>query len=179
MPLQSTVNMLRKAQSEKYAIGLFDVHTLAGTLAVLEAAEEQRSPVIIAPVHTPRSAMAALIKALAAEPAVPIAIELDHGVDFDEVMVCIRAGFTDVMLDASARPYTENATLTREVVKAAHAAGVGEHLRQGAQQAAAAGSHVGESPRGPFVGVQILHCFQNSFGVRPGDQDARIDADWK
>lgn len=125
MPLQSIVPMLAKAQAEGYAVGLFDVHTLEGTLAVVEAAIEQRSPVIIAPFFAPRSAMAALIRELVVDVPVPVAIQLDHGREFESVMECIRAGFTDVMLDASTKPYEENVALTRQAVEAAHAAGMG------------------------------------------------------
>jgi fructose-bisphosphate aldolase class II len=123
--------MLKRARAEGYAVGLFDVHTLEGALAVIEAAVEQRSPVIVAPFLVPRRAMAAFIRELAADAPVPVAIELDHGRDFQAVMECIRAGFTDVMLDASAKPYEENVALTRQVVQAAHAVGLGVEAELG------------------------------------------------
>ena len=119
------VPMLKKAQAEGYAVGLFDAHSLEGIMAILEAATEQRSPAIIAPFFAPRRAAVALIRELAADTPAPVAIELDHGRDFGAVMECIRAGFTDVMIDASTRPYDENVTLTRKVVEAAHAVGLG------------------------------------------------------
>ena len=125
MSLQSMVPMLKKAQAEKYAVGLFDVHTLEGTLAVMEAAAEQRSPVIIAPILAPRRAMVALIRELAADSSVPVAIQLDHGKEFEAVMECIQAGFTDVMLDGSSEPYEMNVALTRKVVGVAHVVGMG------------------------------------------------------
>ena len=131
MPLQSMVPMLKRAQREGYAVGLFDVHTLEGAMAVIEAAAEQRSPVIVAPFFVPRRAMLALIRELAADVPVPIAVELDHGRDFCAVMECIRAGFTDVMLDASSKPYDENVALTRQVVEAAHAVGLGVEAELG------------------------------------------------
>jgi len=123
--LQSMVPMLKKAQAEGYAVGLFDAHSLEGIMAILEAATEQRSPAIIAPFFAPRRAAVALIRELAADTPAPVAIELDHGRDFGAVMECIRAGFTDVMIDASTRPYDENVTLTRKVAEAAHAVGLG------------------------------------------------------
>lgn len=125
MPLQSMVPMLKKAQTEGYAVGLFDAHSLEGILAILEAATEQRSPVIIAPFWVPRRGAVALIRELAMDTSVPVAIELDHGRDFGAVMECIRAGFTDVMIDASTQPYEENVALTRKVVEVAHAVGLG------------------------------------------------------
>jgi len=131
MPLQSMVPMLQKAQAGGYAVGLFDVHTLEGVWAVIEAAVEQRSPVIVAPFLASRRAMAAFIREQAADAPVPVAIELDHGQDFNAAMECIRAGFTDVMLDASTSPYEENVALTRQVVEAAHAVGVGVEAELG------------------------------------------------
>jgi len=125
MPLQSMVPMLKKAQTEGYAVGLFNAHTLEGIMAILKAATEQRSPVIVAPVFLPRRAAVALIRELAADLPVPVAIELDHGRDFGAVMECIRVGFTDVMIDASTRAYDENVALTQKVVQASHAVGVG------------------------------------------------------
>jgi len=125
MSLESMVPMLARAQAEAYAVGLFDVHSLEGTLAVIEAAVEQRSPVIVAPFRASRRAMTALIRELAEDAPVPIAVELDHGRDFKTVMECIRAGFTDVMLDASTEPYERNAALTRKAAEAAHAVGLG------------------------------------------------------
>lgn len=129
--MQSMVPMLKQARAEGYAIGLFDVHTIEGTLAVVEAATELRSPVILAPIVVPRRAIVAFIRELAADAPVPIAIELDHGQDFKNVMECIRVGFTDVMLDASTKPYEQNVSLTRQVVEAAHAAGLGVEAELG------------------------------------------------
>ena len=125
MPLQSMVPMLQQAQAEGYAVGLFDAHNIEGMIAILEAASEQRSPVIIAPFFVPRRAAVAFIRELAADSPVPVAIELDHGRDFQAVMECIRAGFTDVMIDASALPYDDNVALARKVEEVAHAAGLG------------------------------------------------------
>ena len=125
MPLQSMVPMLKRAQAEGYAVGLFDAHSLEGILAILDAAVEQRSPVILAPILVPRSAAAALVRELVASAPVPVALELDHGRDFAAVMDSIRAGYTDVMLDSSTRPYDENVARTREAVVAAQAVGVG------------------------------------------------------
>jgi fructose-bisphosphate aldolase class II len=123
--MQSMVPMLRRARSEGYAVGLFDAHNLEGILAIVDAAIEQRSPVIIAPFAIPFRAAIAFIREAVAEAPVPIAIELDHGQRLQTVLECVRAGFTDVMFDASAKPYEENAALTRHVAKVAHMAGLG------------------------------------------------------
>jgi fructose-bisphosphate aldolase class II len=125
MPLQSIVPMLKKAQNEGYAVGLFDAHSYEGFTAILAAAVDQSSPVIIAPQVNPRGPGAALVRGLVADIAVPVAIELDHGRSFELAMECIRGGFTDVMIDASTLPYDGNVALTKQVVAAAHAVGMG------------------------------------------------------
>ena len=125
MPLQSIVPMLKKAQAEGYGVGLFDAHSWEGVTAILGAAVDQRSPVIIAPQVSPRGPAAALIRGLVEDMPVPVAIELDHGRSFELVMECIRGGFTDVMIDASTLDYEGNVALTSKVVDAAHAVGMG------------------------------------------------------
>jgi fructose-bisphosphate aldolase class II len=117
--------MLKAAQAGKYAVGLFDVHTMEGVHAVLEAAAELKSPVIMAPMGGNRRAYVAWIRELAERVPVPVAIELDHGRDFANVIDAIRAGYTDVMLDVSTRPYEENVAMTQKVSEAAHLAGCG------------------------------------------------------
>ena len=140
MPLQSIVPMLKKARAEGYAVGLFDAHSWEGIMAILGAAVDQRSPVIIAPQVAARGPAASLIRGLVEDLDVPVAIELDHGRDFLTVMKCIRGGFTDVMIDASTLPYEGNVALTKKVVEVAHAVGLGVeaeigHVGQGADYA--------------------------------------------
>ncbi len=125
MPLQPMIPLLRKAQAEGYAVGLFDTISYEMTTAIVDAAVELHAPVIIGPFYLHRRGIAALIRELAADAPIPIAVELDHGRSFRDVMEAIRAGYTDVMLDASAEPYERNVALTRQAVEAAHAAGVG------------------------------------------------------
>jgi fructose-bisphosphate aldolase class II len=183
------VPMLAEAQAAGYAVGLFDVHTLEGTLAVVEAAVEQRSPVIIAPFFAPRPAMVALIRELVVDEPVPVAIQLDHGRDFENVMACIRAGFTDVMLDASTKPYEENVAHTRRAVEAAHAAGMGVegelgHVGRGEAYADVGARKVGftrpEDAEG-FVaetGVDALAvAFGSVHGVFKGTGEPELDLD--
>ncbi len=125
MPLESMVPMLRKARAGGYAVGLFDAISYEMALAIVEAAVELRAPVIIGPFYMHRRASAAMVRELAEDASVPVALELDHGRTFQEVMECIRAGYTDVMLDASQEPYERNVALTRQAAEAAHAVGMG------------------------------------------------------
>lgn len=117
------------AREGKYAVPAFNTSNLEMTRAIVEVAEELRSPVIIA---TSTSAisyagieeLSAIVRGLGSRAKVPVSLHLDHGTEFDLIIRCIRHGWTSVMIDASHHPLEENIALTREIVKIAHAAGV-------------------------------------------------------
>ena len=95
--------------------------------AVFQAARELRAPIILDCVEmNDIEAVADITRFLAVTryPEVPAALNLDHGRSFDVCAKAIRAGFTSVMIDCSKLPFDENAQITSEVVKMAHAAGV-------------------------------------------------------
>jgi fructose-bisphosphate aldolase class II len=104
--------------------------------AILGAAEEERSPLIIQVTqttlnYTEPEELTALLFALVDKSEVPVALHLDHGRSFDIVMRFLKLGYTSVMIDGSlqadgktARTYEENVAVTRQVVAAAHALGV-------------------------------------------------------
>ena len=129
MPLISSTAMLQEARQGKYCIGAFNVHTLEMLQAVVEAAEETRSPLIIQSTvgtvkHLGPDYIAAAARVAADRTGLPIALHLDHCTDFDLIVKCIRAGYTSVMIDASMHPYEENVARTRKVMEVAEAAGV-------------------------------------------------------
>ncbi|WP_309121191.1 class II fructose-1,6-bisphosphate aldolase [Paenibacillus sp.] len=129
MPLISSTSMLQAARQRKYAVGAFNVHTLEMLQAVVEAAEETRSPLIIQSTvgtvkHLGPDYIAAAARVAADRTGLPIALHLDHCTDFDLIVKCIRAGYTSVMIDASMHPYEENVARTRKVMEVAEAAGV-------------------------------------------------------
>ncbi len=112
-----------------WAVGAFDTVNLEISQAILEAAEAERSPVIIMllPSHTPMAEMPGLISAIRTEAekvSVPVALLLDHATNLQQVVTGIRMGFSVIMFDASSRPLQENIAVTRQVVEIAHAAGV-------------------------------------------------------
>ena len=125
MPLTSMIPLLKAGRSEGYAVGQFNFHNVDGLLAILGAAEEKKSPVILGPLFLKPPAIMAMLRELAAEAAVPIAVTLDHGQSFEQCAECIAAGYTDVMLDTSALPFEENAHESKRVVEVAHARGIG------------------------------------------------------
>ncbi|MGB7999350.1 MAG: class II fructose-1,6-bisphosphate aldolase [Anaerobacillus sp.] len=132
MPLVSMKDMLEKGKAEGYAVGQFNLNNLEFTQAILQAAQEEKSPVILGVSEGAARYMGGfktvvkLVDALMEEykVTVPVAIHLDHGSSFDKCMQAINAGFTSVMIDGSHYPLDENIALTTKVVEAAHAVGV-------------------------------------------------------
>lgn len=132
MPLVSMKEMLEKAKTEKYAVGQFNINNLEFTQAILQAAEEEKSPVILGVSEGAARYMGgfklivAMVKELMDEynVTVPVAIHLDHGSSFEKCVEAIHAGFPSVMIDGSHLPLEENIALTKRVVDVAHALGV-------------------------------------------------------
>lgn len=132
MPLVSMTEMLKKAKEEGYAVGQFNLNNLEFTQAILQAAQEENSPVILGVSEGAAKYMGgfktvvALVNALMEEykVTVPVAIHLDHGSSFESCAKAIHAGFTSVMIDASHHPFEENVETTSKVVELAHFHGV-------------------------------------------------------
>lgn len=120
--------VLKKAQNEKYAVGLFNTTDTDMLEAVIGAAEELNSPVIIgtAEVLLPYGELKLIAPALvsaAKNAKVPVVVHYDHGLIFDRCMEALRLGFSSVMFDGSTTPYADNIRATREIVKISHAFG--------------------------------------------------------
>lgn len=132
MPLVSMKEMLTKALEGKYAVGQFNINNLEWTQAILAAAEQEKSPVILGVSEGAARHMSGfktivmMVKGLMEDMkiTVPVAIHLDHGSSFEKCKECIDAGFTSVMIDASHHPFEENIATTTKVVEYAHARGV-------------------------------------------------------
>ncbi len=132
MPLVSMTEMLNKALEGKYAVGQFNINNLEWTQAILAAAEEEKSPVILGVSEGAARHMGGfktvvmMVKGLLEDMkiTVPVAIHLDHGSSYDKCKEAIDAGFTSVMIDASHHPFEENVQTTKAVVEYAHSKGV-------------------------------------------------------
>ncbi|WII38205.1 class II fructose-bisphosphate aldolase [Paenibacillus thiaminolyticus] len=127
--LISSTSMLQAAREHGFGITAFNVHTLEMLQAVVEAAEDTRSPLILQTTvgtvkHLGPEYIVAAATTAAKLSSVPIALHLDHCTDYDLIVRCIRAGYTSVMIDASMHPYNDNVRMTQEVVRVALAAGV-------------------------------------------------------
>jgi len=127
--LVTNKELLLAAKRGAYAVGAFNIQNLESLLAVVEAAVEEKSPIIVA--VTPSAIkygglkyLTALVKVAAENAPVPMSLHLDHGEDVETVRKCLEAGFTSVMIDGSHLPFEENVALTRRVVELAHSMGV-------------------------------------------------------
>lgn len=132
MSLVNMSVMLQKAKDGKYAVGQFNINNLEWTIAILKAAQEQQSPVILGVSEGAGKYMGgfkvvvSMVKSLIEELniTVPVALHLDHGTSFESCKKAIDAGFTSVMYDGSHDPIDENIRVTKQVVEYAHARGV-------------------------------------------------------
>lgn len=129
MALVTTKELLLDAQKKGYAVGAFNVENMEMVQAVIEAAEELKSPVIM---QTTSSTLKyagpeyyyANVAAAASMATVPVAIHLDHGSSFELAMKAFRAGYTSIMIDGSHNVLEENIAITKRVVRACHAGNV-------------------------------------------------------
>jgi len=129
-------NVLVKARRKKYAVPAFNINNLEILKAVIGAAEKMKSPVIVqtsegAVEYAGMSYLTAMIR-VAASGKIPVVMHLDHGKDLKVIWRAIKEGYTSVMIDGSALPYSKNVAVTRKVVKKAHAKGVSVEAEIGA-----------------------------------------------
>jgi len=129
MPLVTTKQLLLDAQKGGYAIGAFNVENMEMVQAVVAAAEELKSPVIMQTTpstvkYADMSYFYATVKNAAEKASVPVVIHLDHGNSFELAMQALRVGYTSIMIDGSHRTFEENIALTKLVVKACHPSGI-------------------------------------------------------
>ena len=129
MPLVTTKQMLLDAQKGNYAVGAFNVENMEMVMAVMEAAEELKSPVIM---HTTPSTVKyagldfflANVKAAAERASVPVAMHLDHGSSFELAMQAYRTGYTSIMIDGSHGSFEENIAVSKAVADACTPSGI-------------------------------------------------------
>ncbi len=124
MPLVNLKKLIVKANRENYAVGAFNFTNMETLQAIISAAEELKSPVII---QTSEGAInymglnyvSAMAVAAAKSAKVPVALHLDHGGSVDMAKDCIKAGYTSIMIDGSSLKLEENIDITKKVVNIA------------------------------------------------------------
>lgn len=119
-------DLLHKAKKAHYGVAAPDAYNSPSVQACFEAAVNLKAPVILSCLGTTNMEETAEVSRFYAQkyPQAAVALHLDHGGPFDEVMQALRCGYTSVMVDRSKLPYEENVREVKEVVKAAHAMGV-------------------------------------------------------
>ena len=139
MSLVSAKEMLEKAHEGHYAVGQFNINNLEWTKAILQAAQETNSPVILGVSEGAGKYMcgyktvADMVKAMIdyLGITVPVALHLDHGT-FEGAKACIEAGFSSVMFDGSHYPFEENVEKSKEIIALAHSKGISVECEVGA-----------------------------------------------
>ena len=106
MPLVTSTEMFKKAYAGGYAIGAFNVNNMEMIQAIVEAADECKSPVILqvsagARKYANPVYLRHLVQAAVETTNIPLVMHLDHGADFEICKASIDGGFTSVMIDAS------------------------------------------------------------------------------
>lgn len=145
--------ILKDAEERKYGVGLFNMLNLEMARGIIEAAEEERSPLIlgVAEVHLPLIPFeyaALIMNDIAKKATVPVCLHFDHGVSFDKIKAAVDAGFSSVMYDGSALPYEENLANSLAISRMAHAKGVSVEAELG---------HVGGGEGGTDDGIEEMY----------------------
>jgi fructose-bisphosphate aldolase class II len=144
MPLVNMMDVLRPAYQAGYAVGAFNADNLEMVQAFVQAAEEERSPLILqvsqgAIQYSGLEEVVNLTRFAAERAKVPVVVHLDHGKDFEQNVKALHAGVTCLGVDASMLPYEENLALSRKVAELAHLAGL--HAEAGIGYVPAYGEH--------------------------------------
>ena len=183
--LVNAADMLKKAEAGKYGLGAFNTNNLEWTLAILQAAEEAKSPLILQCTAGAAKWMggfkvcADMVKAAveATGVTVPVALHLDHG-SYEDCFKCIEAGFTSIMYDGShEETFQLNLDRTKELVELAHSKGMSIEAEVGG----IGGTEDGVTSNGELadpaeckqiadLGVDFLACgIGNIHGLYPAD----------
>ena len=140
----SMKDMLLHAHHNNYAVMAINCVNMEQVKAVIESAEEEKSAVIInisprqMKAHGYGYIMAPLIENLAKRASVPVAFNLDHGANFEDITAAMQYGFSSVMIDSSSYEFEENVRRTQQIASLAHGMGLSceaelGHVGQAAQ----------------------------------------------
>jgi len=137
MPLVSMRQLLDEAAKGGYGVGAFNVNDMEQIQAIMEAAKQTNSPVIIQASRGARQFAQdrylyhLILAASELYPEIPLAMHLDHGNSFETCKSAIELGFTSVMMDGSLKAdgktpatFEENVAVTKQVVDFAHERGI-------------------------------------------------------
>lgn len=174
--------IFKDARRNHYAVGAYNINNLEWTRAILRAAAETNTPVLVQVSMGAAKYMGGykFVRDMVADQMdamgirVPVILHLDHG-DFDAAMECIDLGFSSVMFDGHKLPLEENIAKTQEVIRAAHHRGISveaEIGKIGENQDSASGELASVEDAVTFadMGVDKLACgIGNIHGIYPAD----------
>ncbi len=180
---ESMKGMLAKANAEGYAVMAINAFNLETARGVITAAEEMNAPIIIDLLQDHVKAyfdcdiLTAPIVKMAQAAHVPVAINLDHGLDIAPLKLCLHEGFSSVMCDAAALPPEENAKVTRGIVELAQSYGASVEAEVGNMGCAeGADAHFTDDAMytDPDVAIKFIRdtgvdCLAVSYGSTHGD----------
>ena len=117
--------ILKYAENNKCAIGMFNATGLDSIKAIIEAAEELNTPVILAHaevhnIYNDISLIGPIMLDVAKRAKVKVCVHLDHGTSLEMIKKAIEIGFTSIMIDASSLEFEDNIKLTKKVVSMCH-----------------------------------------------------------
>ena len=129
MALITSKEMFKKAIEGKYAVGAFNVNNMEIIQGIMEAAQQEKSPLILqvsagARKYAKPVYLVKLVEAAMLDTGLDVCLHLDHGENFEICKQCVDDGFTSVVIDASKLPFEENIKETKKVVEYAHSKGV-------------------------------------------------------
>lgn len=129
MALITSKEFFSKAINGGYAVGAFNVNNMEIVQGIMDAAKEEKSPVILqvsagARKYAKPAYLRKLVEAAVEDTDLDVVLHLDHGADFEVCKQCVDDGFTSVMIDGSKYTLEENIELTKRVVDYAHSKGV-------------------------------------------------------
>ena len=157
--------ILLPAQKGKYGVGFFNAVNVEMARAVIETAEEMRSPVMVGTAEVllpvmPLERVAEYLIPMAQKATVPVCVHFDHGLSFEKCMKALRLGFTSVMYDCSTEEYDANVAKVAEMVRICHGMGVtveGELGHVGDNEGAGKLSQPSDFYTDPDVAVDYVH----------------------
>ena len=148
--LVTMAEILKRAKQGGYGVTAPNVQSEDTVRAVIRVAENMNAPMIVDVntfVHPDIPWLIHMTRELASVSRVPIAINLDHGRSYEDIMIGLRSGFTSIMVDRSSMPYEDNVRETKEVVKMCHTLGISVEAELG---------HVGQGMNYEVDGVRDL-----------------------
>ena len=174
---RTAAEWVSQARAEGWALGQFNISNLESLQAIVAAAEDRRSPVLIGITmgtirHAGLPYIAAMVRTAKEQSTVPLLLHLDHGPDLDTIAACIEAGWDSVMIDASMLPYDENVAVVRQAVAMARPRGVAVEAQIGETWEEEGEGHA-ETPTDPeeareFVTATGIDYLAVSIGNTPG-----------